>query len=450
MTNTPRTLELAQDPPAHSLVLVATPRGGRPSRHVLPEAGCVVLGGSWADAETESADVAEEAAPRALRIALDDPAVSARHARIELTRGRARVLDLGSRNGTWVGGARVAEASLPPGVCAVVGRTSIVLEPLDEPGAPTVELAAQASGLPGAIGRSPAMLRLAGAVRTCASLTAPVLIRGESGSGKELVARALHQLSSRAKGPFHAQNLGALPRELAEGELFGHERGAFTGAIAARPGVFELADGGTLFLDELGELPLDMQAKLLRVLETGEVRRIGARAVKRVDVRVVAATWAPLESRVIEGTFREDLYHRVAVLVIDVPPLRERRSDVVPIAESVLEGARGDFGAKQLSAAAASRLCAEEWPGNVRELRNVVYRAASTSGPIIELADVSRALSGRAPSAPPPRMVIDPRVALGLVDAHGGNITRAARSAGMPRETLRDAVRAARGRAPRA
>jgi DNA-binding NtrC family response regulator len=454
MTNAPSTLELAHDghdarhahgaqgAQAGPLALLVSPLGGRPRRHPLPADGSVVLGGAWAVGGSD-----DDA-----RIAIDDPAISARHARIEVARGRARLVDLGSRNGTWLGGARVVEAALPPGVCAILGHSTIALEAAAAGDEGARAGAVDADGpddegepLPGAIGRSAEMRALARTVRAFAPLSAPVLVRGESGSGKELVARALHLLSPRASGPFHAQNLGALPRELAEGELFGHERGAFTGAIAARPGLFELADGGTLFLDELGELPLEMQAKLLRVLEMGEVRRIGARAAKRVDVRVVAATWAPLEARVAEGTFREDLYHRVAVLVLDVPPLRARRTDIVPIAEAMLATARRDFGPKRLSAGAASRLQSEPWPGNVRELRNVVYRAgAGASGPVIEVADVARAMLGRAPSAPPPRNVIDTRTAIELVGAHGGNVTKAARAAGVARETLRDWVRAAR------
>jgi DNA-binding NtrC family response regulator len=248
----------------------------------------------------------------------------------------------------------------------------------------------------------------------------------------------LHQLSPRRNGPFQAINLGALPRELAEAELFGHERGAFTGAAGQRAGVFELADRGTLLLDELGELPLDMQAKLLRVLETGEVRRLGARASKQVDVRVVAATWAPLEQRIVEGTFREDLFHRVAVLVIDVPSLRERRCDVPAIAQALLARSN-DFSHKSLSPSAASRLASEPWPGNVRELRNVLFRAAAiATGETIDGADVARALTNRT-SQPPPRPHRDPRSAVALVKTHG-TIAAAARAAGVPRETMRDWV----------
>jgi DNA-binding NtrC family response regulator len=292
------------------------------------------------------------------------------------------------------------------------------------------------------------MRALARRVHAYAALSAPVLIRGESGSGKEVVARALHAISPRKNGPFVAINLGALPRELAEGELFGHERGAFTGAMTTRAGVFELADRGTLLLDELGELPLDMQAKLLRVLETGEVRRLGAREGRKVDVRVVAATWAPLDERIAQGTFREDLYHRVAVLMLDVPPLRDRRGDVPAIAQAMLDRHRHELGVRVLSPAAASRLSAEPWPGNVRELRNVIVRAAAhASGDVIEVVDVARALGPKpTSSSPPPRVQtkVEVRNALELVRAHGGSIAAAARACGLPRETLRDWVRAAK------
>ncbi|MBI2392715.1 MAG: sigma 54-interacting transcriptional regulator [Deltaproteobacteria bacterium] len=425
----PRTAEIAHDRPARGLSLVIEPFGGPPTRVALPREGELLLGGLWAAPQGDG------------RIGIPDPAVSARHARIEVRGGRARIVDLGSRNGTWVGGARVEAAALSIGTCAIVGRSAVALEETS----PEIDDFEEVLGdepIPGAIGRSPAMRRLAAAVHAYAGLSASVLVRGESGSGKEVVARALHLLSPRSAGPFHAINLGALPRELAEAELFGHERGAFTGAATARAGVFELSDGGTLLLDELGELPLDMQAKLLRVLETGEVRRLGARSARRVDVRVIAATWAPLEQRIADGTFREDLFHRVAVLMIDVPPLRERRSDVPAIAEELLARS-GDFAHKSLSPAAASRLAAEPWPGNVRELRNVLYRAAAlTHGTVIDASEIARALVSRS-SQPPPRATCDRRTAVSLFEAHG-SIAAAARAAGVPRETMRDWIRAAR------
>jgi len=425
----PRTAEIVSDRPARHLALVIEPFGGPPTRIALPERGELVLGGTWAAPDGEG------------RIGIADPAVSAHHARIEVREGRARIVDLGSRNGTWVGGARVEAAALSVGTCAIVGRSALALEATE---AGEVVLDHGDEPIPGAIGRSAAMRRLASSVHAYASLSASVLVRGESGSGKEVVARALHLLSPRRAGPFHAVNLGALPRELAEAELFGNERGAFTGAATTREGYFELANGGTLLLDELGELPLDMQAKLLRVLETGEVRRLGARAARKVDVRVIAATWAPLEQRIAEGTFREDLFHRVAVLMIDVPPLRERRADVPAIAEELLHRS-ADFSHKRLSPAASSRLSSEPWPGNVRELRNVLYRAAAfATGSVIEASEVARALGARS-SQPPPSTTMDRVTALSLFEAHG-SIAAAARAAGVARETMRDWVHAARKR----
>ncbi len=424
---TTSTAEIGFEPPSPGLALVIEPFVGRATRVQLPREGAVVLGGLWAGRDEEG------------RIAISDPTVSASHARIEVQAGRARIVDLGSRNGTWVGGARVEAAALTVGACAMLGRSAVALEHQHEED----DEGAFDEPIPGAIGQSPPMRRLATQVRSFAGLMSPVLIRGESGSGKEVVAKALHALSPRSAGPFHAVNLGALPRELAEAELFGHERGAFTGANHARGGYFELADGGTLLLDELGELPMDMQAKLLRVLETGEVRRLGARAARKVDVRVVAATWASLETRILEGTFREDLFHRIAVLMIEVPPLRERRSDVPEIARALLARST-DFTHKRLTPAAASRLSSESWPGNVRELRNVLHRAAAfAKGDDIEASDVARACSARS-SSPPPKSACDPRSARAMVKAHG-SIAAAARAAGVPRETMRDwAAKAAR------
>ena len=431
----PCTTEIDETPSnVGGLALLVEPAQGSPMRFALPHDGDVVLGGTWA-----TGDDFEER-----RIGIADPTVSARHARIEICEGRARIIDLGSRNGTWLGGARVEAAALHVGACAILGRSAVALE---QNGAPQEPFDETIDGsLPGAIGNSPPMRQLAAAVRAYAQLSAPVLIRGESGSGKEVVARALHALSPRSSGPFQAINLGALPRELAEGELFGHERGSFTGALAARPGVFELAHGGTLLLDELGELPLDMQAKLLRVLETSEVRRLGARSAKPIDVRVLAATWAPLEQRILDGTFREDLFHRIAVLMVDVPPLRERRGDVPAIAEALLSRSKRELGERTLSPAAASRLSAERWPGNVRELRNVVYRAAALSrGKVIEVVDIARALTPRAAVTPPIARptVRDSRGAIELVETHG-SVAAAARACGVPRETFRDWVLAAR------
>jgi two-component system nitrogen regulation response regulator GlnG len=204
----------------------------------------------------------------------------------------------------------------------------------------------------------------------------PVLVTGESGTGKELLARALHELGPNPSGPFVAVNCGALPRELAESELFGHERGAFTGAAARRAGWFEEASGGTLVLDEIGELPLDLQPKLLRVLESGRLRRVGGAGEIAVRVRVVAMTLRDLEGEVQRRTFRPDLYYRLAGICVRLPPLRERRGDIPGLAAHFLREIEPEVGARELEAIALTTLSAADWPGNVRELRNVIRRAA--------------------------------------------------------------------------
>jgi two-component system nitrogen regulation response regulator GlnG len=232
------------------------------------------------------------------------------------------------------------------------------------------------------------------------------LITGESGTGKELVARALHELGPNPNGPFVAVNCGALPRELAESELFGHERGAFTGAAARRAGWFAEASGGTLVLDEVGELPLDLQPKLLRVLETGRLRRVGGAGEVAVRVRVVALTLRDLESEVRLRTFREDLYYRLAAFRVQLPPLRERRGDIPLLARHFLGEVMAEVGPRRLDAAAMAALAAARWPGNVRELRNAVRRAAilaggrADGGIEAELFDL--------PAAPPFRMAEAP------------------------------------------
>ena len=209
----------------------------------------------------------------------------------------------------------------------------------------------------------------------------PVLVTGESGTGKELLARALHELGPNPSGAFVAVNCAALPRELAESELFGHERGAFTGAAARRSGWFEEASGGTLVLDEIGELPLDLQPKLLRVLESGRLRRVGGAGEIAVRVRVVAMTLRDLEGEVQRRTFRPDLYYRLAGICVRLPPLRERRGDIPGLAAHFLREIEPEVGARELEAIALATLSAADWPGNVRELRNVIRRAAIlTSG----------------------------------------------------------------------
>lgn len=249
------------------------------------------------------------------------------------------------------------------------------------------------------IHRSPVMARLIQRARRVASRNVPILIEGESGTGKELLARAIHRASPRHGGPFIAVNCGAIAKELLESELFGHERGAFTGAAVARPGYFEAASGGTLLLDEVGELPLEAQVKLLRVLQQGEVVRVGATSPRVVDVRIVAATNRTLVEEIAKGRFREDLFYRLAVAVLLIPPLRERGGDLALLLKRLWEvverEASGEpgFEAKHLSAGAQNAFKSHAWPGNVRELLNTLRRAALwTEGTTVTADDAREAI----------------------------------------------------------
>ncbi|WP_229739396.1 sigma-54-dependent transcriptional regulator [Edaphobacter dinghuensis] len=239
--------------------------------------------------------------------------------------------------------------------------------------------------LPELVGASAPMRELARLIRLVAPRSTTVLIEGETGSGKEVVAQALHRLSERASKPFTVLNCAAIPEALLEAELFGHARGAFTGAVQSRTGRIEAAHGGTLFLDEIGEMPLALQAKMLRFLECGELQRVGDNDVVRVDVRVIAATHQPLQQRSEERTFRLDLYHRLAVFPIEVPALRERMEDLDLLAEHFLEKMGQKLPRKRLSAEASAKLHLHHWPGNVRELMHVLERGAILSGDRMEI-----------------------------------------------------------------
>jgi transcriptional regulator with GAF, ATPase, and Fis domain len=229
--------------------------------------------------------------------------------------------------------------------------------------------------LPGMVGESRPMKELAWLIRLVAPRLSTVLIEGETGTGKELVARAVHQLSTRSGKPFVVLNCAAIPESLLEAEIFGHTRGAFTGAVQSRTGMLESAHGGTLFLDEIGEMPLSLQAKMLRFLESGELQRVGNNEIVRVSARVLAATDQPLRRRVDEHAFRLDLYHRLAVFLIQVPALRKRMDDVLPLAAYLLAKLGEEMPKKRLSTEATVRLMEHDWPGNVRELAHVLERA---------------------------------------------------------------------------
>jgi DNA-binding NtrC family response regulator len=315
-------------------------------------------------------------------LALSDPHVSRLHARIDIEENEYLLSDLGSTNGTRVGNVRVRQACLEDGSEIHVGATRLVFRVLAEPF--RIELAGDPT-FEGLIGRSVPMRELFALLARVAPSEAAVLIQGETGTGKELVAHAIHERSRRKGRPFVVLDCGAVPPTLIESELFGHERGAFTGAVAARAGVFERADGGTLFMDELGELALELQPKLLRALETGEVLRVGAERPIKVDVRVLAATHRDLAVMVHEGRFRADLYYRLAVIRVPVPPLRERRADIPLLASAFVKDVLGDFARAKIPQATLEAIFEglrhHDWPGNVRELRNVVERAAILADP---------------------------------------------------------------------
>ena len=367
------------------------------------------------------------------QLRLRDRAVSAVHLELRAQGGLAHVVDCGSKNGTFVGGARVREVIAGPGTVITVGRSTLVVRELLADSC----VADAPEALPGVFGASAVMRRVAARVRMLARLRLPVLVTGESGTGKELVARALHSESSRARGPFVPLNVTCMPRELVESELFGHERGSFTGAVARRRGAFLEADGGTLFLDEIGDLPAEAQPKLLRALDGYGVRSVGGSGTSsHPNVRVVAATHATLAERVLDGAFRRDLYHRLEVFTLHLPPLRDRPGDLAPMAKALLRQAESEVGpGKELTSAALARLVAHSWPGNVRELRNVLLRAAALADDgVVDAAHVDQAM-GAAPSIA--KKMMTPAVAKALLHEHAGNLSAASRASGCPRTTFR-------------
>jgi len=309
---------------------------------------------------------------------LNDKTVSRLHCEIANDAGRLRLRDAGSKNGTWLAGCRVIEAEVTAGTILRVGDDSIEIR--SERTRLAVPRWAGGDRLGPMIGSSERMQELFAKLAQVAASDAPVLVTGESGTGKELVAHALHDGSPRRDGPFVVLDGSALSGSLAEMELFGHVRGAFTGAHIERAGAFERAHGGTLFIDELGEIPIDLQPKLLRALEDRTVQRLGDNVRRPVDFRLVAATNKSLFRMVADGSFREDLLHRILVVHLEVPPLRDRGSDVFVIARAMLDAGAGagsrDPNALPKLEQALAVLAGYKWPGNVRELRSFVRRVA--------------------------------------------------------------------------
>jgi DNA-binding NtrC family response regulator len=317
-----------------------------------------------------SREVADGADAQAVRFVLDDPEVSRRHATLRPSDdGGWQLQDAGSHNGTYVNGAKIESVRLCAGDVLRVGQHLLLFQQLDW--AASQRLVRRRLAGSSLIGDGPACKWIDEQIVACDEQSSPVLILGESGTGKELVARQLHERSGRS-GSFVAVNCTTLTETMADGELFGHAQGAFSGAVRSRDGLFVEARGGTLLLDELGDMPLSVQGKLLRALETGEVRRVGSDRAQHVDVRVVAATHVDLEAAIAAGRFRGDLWARLQRLVIRVPPLRERRDDILLLVRHYLQAAGSRL---SIAADAAEALLVHDWPYNVRELRNVVEGA---------------------------------------------------------------------------
>jgi transcriptional regulator with GAF, ATPase, and Fis domain len=391
-------------------------------------------------------------------LVLSDDTVSRQHCELERRAQGILVRDLGSTNHTRVGRTAVHEAVVESGATISVGAVdlSVRVEPRQ-----ALVLPSESTQFGDAIGHSIAMRTIFGVLERIAPTDASVLLEGETGTGKDVIARSIHQKSPRKDRPFVVVDCGAVSYSLIESELFGHERGAFTGAIATRQGAFELAGRGTVFLDEVGELPLDVQPKLLRVLESGEFRRVGGNKTLQAEARVVAATKRDLRGEVERGKFREDLYFRLAVVPVTVPPLRGRREDVPPLVERFLELARKrdpSAAAMMLSSITIAALSAHDWPGNVRELRNVLDRAIyiATAGGEREVRLVDLPVAASATPQPSPSFDanksyrdireqfesdFERRYVAWLLDRHGGNISAAAREAKMDRKHLYDLAR---------
>jgi DNA-binding NtrC family response regulator len=366
---------------------------------------------------------------------LADPAVSRRHVAFEQAGVACRVTDLESTNGTFVNGVAVVEAFVYGGETIRCGNTTMHVESDERPDVPDVP---QATSFGRMIGASLAMRRLYPLCARIARSRVPVILEGETGTGKEVLAEALHEVGG--VGPFVVFDCTTVSPSLVESELFGHERGAFTGAIQSRPGVFEEANGGTLLIDEIGDLELPLQAKLLRVIDRGELRRVGGQKSIKVDVRVLAATRRDLDRAIAEGTFRDDLFHRLAVARIELPPLRERAGDIPLLVSHFLAqvGAAPDA----LPPAVLARFERYSWPGNLRELRNAVARWVAVgeepSGNASALATTEDSGEAnddyRLPFALARRRAIarfEREYIARLLEAHGGRVNQAARASGL-------------------
>ncbi len=398
-------------------------------------------------------------------IVIEGDTVSRRHCEILLDGEKYLLRDLDSTNGTFVNRVRVREAYLVPGSAIRVGAIEMRFQTLEE----RIQFEPSKRDSCGHIvGSSLRMREIFGVIERIAPTNTTVVLEGETGTGKEVVARSIHLLSERSKMPFVVVDCGAVPEQLIESELFGHERGSFTGALASRQGLFELANGGTIFLDEIGELRLELQPKLLRVLEQREIRRVGGNRPIRVDVRVIAATNRNLQKECKEGRFREDLFYRLSVVRMTLPALKERREDIPLLTKHFLRTAKFNRSPEDrmrirgVSREALDGLMNYDWPGNIRELLNVIERACSLSdSDTIQLHDLPEHISGVGivrmrvePDAETRKVepILDRSFKIAkeewvaqfekeylssLIQRNEGNITRAAKEAEVDRKHLR-------------
>jgi DNA-binding NtrC family response regulator len=380
-------------------------------------------------------------------LVLHDDTISGYHLEIRNTPDGIVVEDLGSTNGTMLGSVRLERARVPPGTRVAIGRTLLRIEDIGTVDCEVIE----ADRFGGVLGRSASMRMMLARAERAAKTDFSVLLIGETGTGKEVLAEALHTASSRASAPLEIVDCGTLLPTLTASELFGHEKGAFTGAEQQHIGAFERAHGGTVFLDEIGELPLALQAALLGVLERKSFRRLGGRETIRTDVRVVCATNRDLRAEVNKGTFRQDLYYRIAVMTLQVPPLRDRVDDIPLLIEHFLRDS-GSPDRNVFSESVLTTLRGHRWPGNVRELRNFVEVTLGT-GELPSLGDVDLSdapsfqvkleLLGLRAAAPKYREARDnvvrefERIYLAdLYERCGGNVAKASRESGMDRNYL--------------
>ncbi len=392
---------------------------------------------------------------------LEDSTISKRHCEIALNTDGYQIRDIGSTNGTIVQGVKITSAMLESGVEIQLGKTRLIFCPLQE--AATIPLSRN-EAFGAMLGRSMAMRRVFAVAETYAPTDATVMITGETGTGKEVLAEEIHRHSPRNKKPFIVIDCAAMAKDLIESELFGHVRGAFTGANTDREGAFEAADGGTVFLDEIGDLSSDLQPKLLRVLEKREIRRVGSNKVVKINVRIICATNRNLANEVNENRFREDLFYRLSVVQVELPPLRRRKEDIAPLVKKFLTDLRGPQALSELSDfdRTMQALKVHDWPGNVRELRNLIELAFYSERRPVDLSaflSLGTMRSIRHDTTPEPAPLSFPsdkpfkdakneliehfekEYLQELLSRNNNNISRSAREAGIERAYLQRLVR---------